>query len=158
MRQGNGQFYRYITILGLFCLLFSITSTIASEFETRSIILKTTSQEIRLRVEVADSQALRNKGLMYRAALAPMTGMLFDFNKPTSVFMWMKNTLLSLDMLFMDEQGKILYIKERTKPGSLDTISASLPVRAVLEVEAGFVQRYQIRIGDTVKDIIFSSN
>jgi uncharacterized protein len=158
MRQGNGKFYRWILILGLFCLLFSIQSTTASEFETRSILLKTTSQEIRLRVEVADSQALRNKGLMYRETLAPMTGMLFDFNKTTTVSMWMKNTPLSLDMLFMDEQGKILYIKERTKPGSLDTISASLPVRAVLEVEAGFVQRYQIRIGNTVSDIIFNSN
>lgn len=111
-----------------------------------------------LSVEVAHSHSLRNKGLMYRKELAPMTGMLFDFNKTTPVFMWMKNTPLSLDMLFIDEQGKILYIKEYTTPGSLDIISASQPVRAVLEVAAGFAQKYDVRIGDTVKDIIFNSN
>ncbi|WP_443024216.1 DUF192 domain-containing protein [Sneathiella sp.] len=152
-----GKFYCSCTLVALFCLLFSTTSTDASEFETRSISVKTVSQEIRLLVEVADNQSLRNRGLMYREMLEPMSGMLFDFNKPTPVFMWMKNTPLSLDMLFIDEQGKILYIKENTIPGSLDTISASQPVRAVLEVAAGFALRHEIRIGDTVKDIIFSN-
>ncbi|USG59693.1 DUF192 domain-containing protein [Sneathiella marina] len=120
--------------------------------------MKTTSQEIKLVVEVADNQAAREKGLMLREALAPMTGMLFDFNDLKPVFMWMKNTPLSLDIMFIDDRGEIIFIKEYAQPGSLEVISAPQPVRAVLEVVAGFAERHDIRIGDTVEDIIFSNN
>jgi hypothetical protein len=94
---------------------------------------------------------------MFRRSLAPDSGMLFDFKTPSMATMWMKNTLIPLDMLFVDEHGRIVNIAERAVPESTDTIAAAAPVRAVIELNGGTVARLGIRPGDQVVFPIFGA-
>jgi uncharacterized protein len=108
-------------------------------------------------VEIADTDLLRARGLMFRQRLPEDRGMLFDFGSPRKVSMWMKNTYISLDMLFIREDGTIVYIAENTVPKSLDTIGVNEPVVAVLELVGGSAKRLGIRSGDTVYHRIFKN-
>jgi uncharacterized membrane protein (UPF0127 family) len=108
-------------------------------------------------VEIADTDALRARGLMFRQRLPEDRGMLFDFGTPRQVSMWMKNTYISLDMLFIREDGTIAYIAENTVPKSLDTVGVSEPVIAVLELVGGSAKRLGIRAGDTVYHRMFKN-
>src|SRR4029078_1297165 len=85
------------------------------------------------------------QGLMFRRSMAPDAGMIFDFKTPSMATMWMKNTLIPLDMLFVDARARIVNIHERAVPGSLDTIAAAAPVRAVVELNGGTAARRGIR-------------
>ncbi len=108
-------------------------------------------------VEIADTEPLRTRGLMFRQRLPEDRGMLFDFETPRPVSMWMKNTLIPLDMLFIREDGTIAYIAENTVPQSLDTIGISEPVLAVLELAGGTAKKRGIRAGDKVYHRIFGT-
>lgn len=99
-------------------------------------------------VEVATTEEQLAQGLMYRPSLAADAGMLFDFGGSRPVSMWMKNTLIPLDMLFLADDGRVVGVAERAVPRSLDLISAPEPVRGVLEVNGGTVSRLGIRPGD----------
>ena len=105
--------------------------------------------------EVADTEELRTRGLMFRHFLPDDKAMLFDYQKPRPVAMWMKNTNISLDMLFIREDGTIAAIAENTVPQSLDTISVQEPVRGVLEMAAGTVKRLGLKQNDKVYHRIF---
>jgi uncharacterized membrane protein (UPF0127 family) len=105
--------------------------------------------------EVADTEELRTRGLMFRHFLPEDKAMLFDYQKPRPVAMWMKNTNISLDMLFIREDGTIAAIAENTVPQSLDTISVQEPVRGVLEMAAGTVKRLGLKQNDKVYHRIF---
>jgi uncharacterized membrane protein (UPF0127 family) len=107
--------------------------------------------------EIADTEELRTRGLMFRHFLPEDKVMLFDYQKPRPVAMWMKNTNISLDMLFIREDGTIAAIAENTVPQSLDTISVQEPVRGVLEMAAGTVKRLGIRPNDRVYHRIFKT-
>ncbi len=102
------------------------------------------------RVEVAATEPERNQGLMFRQELAPDHGMLFVFARTTRIAMWMKNTPLPLDMLFIADDGLIVDIHERAVPFSLDTIAAKRRARYVLEVNGGTVDRLGLAVGDRV--------
>jgi len=108
-------------------------------------------------VEVATTEEEKQTGLMYRKELADGKGMLFDFNPEQEVSMWMKNTYVSLDMIFIRADGRILRIAENTEPMSTKIISSRGPARAVLEVVAGTAQKYGIRAGDRVGHPLFGS-
>jgi len=108
-------------------------------------------------VEVATTEQEKQTGLMYRKELADGKGMLFDFNPEQEVSMWMKNTYVSLDMIFIRADGRILRIAENTEPLSTKIISSRGPARAVLEVVAGTAQKYGIRPGDRVGHPLFGS-
>lgn len=108
-----------------------------------------------LTVELAETPEHRAKGLMFRKELADNRGMLFDFKETRSVSMWMKNTPLSLDMIFTDKKGVVLYIARNTVPYSEDIISPGMPVHAVLEVKAGVAHRLGIGPGDRLVTPIF---
>ena len=101
-------------------------------------------------VEIADSEPERNQGLMYRQELAPDHGMLFVFPRTTRIAMWMKNTPLPLDMLFIAEDGRVVDLHERAVPFSLETIAAGRRARYVLEVNGGTVDRLGLAVGDRV--------
>ncbi len=94
---------------------------------------------------------------MFRPALAPDAGMLFDYKQPTVATMWMRNTLIPLDMLFVDAQGTIVNIHQRAVPQSDDVIAASAPVRAVIELNGGTAARLGIKPGDRVLYPIFGN-
>jgi uncharacterized protein len=107
--------------------------------------------------EIADTEALRERGLMFRHILPPDKAMLFDFEKPRPVTMWMKNTNIPLDMLFIRADGTIAAIAENTVPKSLDVVGVQEPVRGVLEVAAGTVKRLSLKQNDRVYHRIFNT-
>ena len=106
-------------------------------------------------VELAATDAERSKGLMFRRELPEGTGMLFDFKQDINVTMWMKNTYVSLDMIFIRADGRIQRIAENTEPELEKIIAAGGSVRAVLEVVAGTARKLGIRPGDRVAHAIF---
>ncbi|MGO4510914.1 DUF192 domain-containing protein [Bradyrhizobium sp. MOS001] len=108
-------------------------------------------------VEMATTEEEKQTGLMYRKELADGKGMLFDFKPEQEVSMWMKNTYVSLDMIFIRADGRILRIVENTEPLSTKIISSQGPARAVLEVVAGTAQKYGIRPGDRVGHPLFGT-
>ncbi|MEL6858350.1 MAG: DUF192 domain-containing protein [Pseudomonadota bacterium] len=108
-------------------------------------------------VEVANDRDEIAFGLMERETLEAGTGMLFDFDPPREPAMYMKNTLISLDMLFIASDGSIEMIARNAVPGSLRTISAGVPVRAVLEIGGGRAAELGIQPGDTVQYPLFGN-
>lgn len=112
----------------------------------------------KLDVWIADNDARRARGLMFVEDLAADSGMLFIYPRPQPVAMWMKNTHLPLDMLFVSANGRVHRVVENTTPMSLDTISSDGAVLAVIELKAGSAARMQIRPGAQVIHPAFSLN
>ncbi|WP_196502332.1 DUF192 domain-containing protein [Aestuariivirga litoralis] len=108
--------------------------------------------------EIADTEDLRERGLMFRHILPDDQAMLFDFQQPRPASMWMKNTYMSLDMLFVRQDGSIAALAENTVPKSLDTIGVNEPVRGVVELPAGTVKRLNIKRNDKVISHIFAND
>jgi uncharacterized protein len=106
-------------------------------------------------VELADDDTSRAQGLMYRRSLAPDRGMLFDFKRVEPISMWMQNTYVSLDMLFIRPDGTIARVATNTEPLSSRTVPSGEPVLAVLEVVAGTAARLGIKAGDKVEHPLF---
>jgi uncharacterized protein len=106
-------------------------------------------------VEVTRTEEQREEGLMFRRSMPLDQGMLFDFKEPMITQMWMKNTLIPLDMLFVDAHGRIVNIAANTVPKSLATISAAAPVRVVIELNGGVARTLGIKPGDRVEFPIF---
>jgi uncharacterized membrane protein (UPF0127 family) len=107
-------------------------------------------------VEIADTDATREKGLMFRRSLPEGSGMLFDFHQAQDVGFWMQNTYIPLDMIFIRADGRIHRIAENTEPLSTRTVRAGAPVRAVLEVIGGTARKLGIAPGDRVAHPIFA--
>ncbi len=108
-------------------------------------------------VEMALTPAQQMQGLMFRQTMEGDAGMLFVHERVRYASMWMKNTFLPLDMLFIEDTGRISHIVERTVPQSLETISSRGPVLAVLELNAGTVARLGIGAGDRVLHTAFGA-
>ncbi len=106
-------------------------------------------------VEIADNAASRERGLMFRKSLAPDAGMLFDFKTPQTVGFWMRNTLIPLDMLFIDKDGYIINLAANAIPLSEDTVPSRGVVLAVLELRGGRAAELGIEPGDRVRERIF---
>lgn len=111
----------------------------------------------RFHVWVAEDEARRERGLMFVKHMPANAGMLFAYPAPRLVSMWMKNTVLPLDMLFVNSTGKIEKVVENTKPFSLDTINSDVPVIAVIELNTGTCARLHIRAGARVIHEFFAS-
>ncbi|MGY4479050.1 DUF192 domain-containing protein [Bradyrhizobium sp. USDA 3364] len=109
-------------------------------------------------VEMATTEQEKETGLMYRKELADGKGMLFDFSPEQEVSMWMKDTYISLDMIFIGANGRILRIAENTEPLSTKIIASRGLAKGVLEVIAGTAQKYGIQPGDRVAHPLFGSH
>jgi len=105
---------------------------------------------ISLKAQMAVTKEELSEGLMFRQSLPENEGMLFDLQKMMIPSMWMKNTLIPLDMLFIDDKGIIVYIKENTVPYSEELIVPTTPCRYVLEINAGLSEKYGIKIGQSL--------
>jgi uncharacterized protein len=127
------------------------------QFSTSHLMIVSATGPHRFNVEVAETPGQMEQGLMFRRSLAPDAGMLFDFRKPTIATMWMRNTLIPLDMLFVDQQGLIVNIAQRAVPESDQTIAAAAPVRVVIELNGGTAERLGIQPGDRVLNPIFGN-
>jgi uncharacterized membrane protein (UPF0127 family) len=141
-------------LIACLALLWS-ASIQAQSFEPLAIV--SGSRRHAFQVEVARNDADRAQGLMFRRNMAPDRGMLFDFGRVQPISMWMQNTYIPLDMIFIRADGRILRIAENTEPLSTKIISSGGPARAVLEVVAGTAQKYGIRPGDRVGHPLFGS-
>ena len=127
----------------------------AAEKGTLEIVTKSGVRPFSVELAVTDEE--RAKGLMFRKEIAEGYGMLFDFKQDQMVTMWMKNTYVSLDMIFIKHDGRIARIAEHTTVLSEDIISSGQPVRAVLEVVAGTTSKLGIAAGDRVGHPLFQA-
>ena len=144
---------RHLLVVGLVVpglLLAALPAQALETFATSELTVHTAGGAHKFSIELAQSDAQMEQGLMFRRSLAPDAGMLFDFKRPTNVAMWMKNTVIPLDMLFLDEQGRIIDIHERAVPYSTDIIAGKAPARYVIELNGGTVARLDIKLGDQV--------
>lgn len=152
----RSQHHRFIP---LFWVLVSLLcSACAAEDEQDLCIRSLDGETHEFRVELVDTPEARRQGLMHRTKLADDQGMLFDFESTQPISMWMKNTPLSLDMLFIAESGRILRIERDTTPFSLRSIHSGRPARAVLEVLGGTTETLGIRVGDHVLHPVFDTH
>ncbi|WP_296515156.1 DUF192 domain-containing protein [Rhodopseudomonas sp.] len=126
----------------------------AADIQTLEIVTKSGVQIFS--VEMATTEQEKETGLMYRKELADGHGMLFDFSPEQPVTMWMKNTFIPLDMIFIRADGRISRIAEDTVPQSLKTIPSGPPAKGVLEVIAGTARKYGIVPGDRVAHPLFN--
>ena len=138
--------------LGWLALLWS-AAALAQTFEPLTIA--GASGRHAFQVEVARNDAERAQGLMYRRSLAPDRGMLFDFARVQPISMWMQNTYIPLDMIFIRADGSIARIAENAEPLSTRTIPSGEPVLAVLEVIGGTAARLGVKPGDRVEHPLF---
>lgn len=126
--------------------------TLVSSGKTSTATLVTETGRHSLSLELADTPEEREIGLMNRQSMPDGHGMLFDFKESRPVTMWMKNTLIPLDMLFMDASGTITRVATNAQPMSLDLIRSGGPVSYVLELNAGTAARYKAKKGDRLID------
>ncbi|EIM28871.1 DUF192 domain-containing protein [Microvirga lotononidis] len=141
--------------LSAFAVLVLIAgAAYAQAFESLSIATKG-GQRQTFKVEVARNDADRAQGLMFRRSMPADQGMLFDFGRVEPVSMWMQNTYLPLDMLFIRADGTIARIAANTEPLSTRTIPSGEPVLSVLELNAGSAAKLGIKPGDRVEHPLF---
>ena len=128
-----------------------------SVFPTEVLEIVTSNGSFKFSVEIADEVQERSKGLMFREAMLPTHGMLFDFGETSPVSMWMRNTPLSLDMVFIKQNGEIARIASDTVPFSETIISSGQPVSHVLELNAGMARQIGMQAGDEVIHSFFNN-
>lgn len=158
MRDGRKRVGR---LLGIGCFIAVILSTFLQHAGAADGPLAFPTSELSIRVgpetvhdftvELASTPAQHRQGLMFRRSLEADRGMLFVYDPVQTVSMWMKNTYISLDMLFIAPDGRIRKIVERAEPKSTRAIGSGGPVKAVLELRGGTSDRLDIAAGDRVE-------
>jgi uncharacterized membrane protein (UPF0127 family) len=141
--------------LAVFAATPGLTQPANVQFASSDLQIESGGQRHKFHVELADSDERRMLGLMYRTSMSADAGMLFDFKMDQPVSMWMRNTRIPLDMLFIARDGRIVNIAQRTVPFSENTIPSAEPVRAVLELNGGTAERLGIKPGDKVIHPLF---
>lgn len=127
-------------------------------FAAAELFIESGGKRLHFNIEVADTDEQRGLGLMYRKSMAADAGMLFDFKRDQPVSMWMRNTVIPLDMLFIARDGRVVNIAKRAVPFSESTIASDGPVRAVLELNGGAADRLGIKPGDIVIHALFRNS
>jgi len=127
-----------------------VTAQTPQSLPDSRLVIETKDGKVPFTVEVATTPKQREIGLMYRHSLAADRGMLFVYERSGPVAIWMRNTFIPLDILFLDDEGGIIHIQQRAVPQSLQTISAGASTRAVLELRGGSAARHGITRGDRV--------
>ena len=135
-----------------------LTTLPAAEARMRqdSLVLVTASGERKIAIEIAETPDEKALGLMYRTSVPELTGMLFPYGKPQEITMWMRNTYVSLDMVFIRADGVVHRIEANTEPLSERVIASNGDVTAVLELAAGAAARLGLGPGDKVRHAAFS--
>ena len=141
----------------LLVLAGAAQADVSTPLKVEAISIVTSQGSTTFQAEIADTPETRALGLMYRTEMAEDHGMLFDFGRTRPVSMWMKNTPLSLDMIFSDDKGVVLHVARNTVPYSEEIITPGMPVYAVFEVKAGTAHRLNVRPGDRLLTAIFGT-
>ncbi|HUF44262.1 MAG TPA: DUF192 domain-containing protein [Aestuariivirgaceae bacterium] len=143
--------------LVLVVLLIPAANRAAEPARIEPVVVETAQGRFTFTAEIADTPELRQRGLMFRHNVPEERAMLFDWGRVAPVSMWMRNTYVSLDMIFIAADGRVAKVAEATEPLSDATISSGEPVAAVLEVVAGTAQRIGLKPGDRVRHPMFAS-
>ncbi|MDZ7627529.1 MAG: DUF192 domain-containing protein [Parvularculaceae bacterium] len=150
--------FAIVATTGASCARDGAGPSSAAKLADQTLLIAAGEQSHRFTVEVVRTDEERSQGLMFRTSLADDAGMLFDFGpKPRPVSMWMKNTLIPLDMAFIAEGGRIVRIASMTTPQSLTSIPSGEDVVAVLEVRGGRFAELGIKAGDLVRHPMLGS-
>lgn len=140
-----------LLVVGVLLIPLPLAAQKPVEFDRDVLSIETKSGEIfEFDVELAESDEQKSRGLMYRREMGEREGMLFLYRRDQVVTMWMANTFLPLDMLFIERNGRIARIQANTVPQSREVISSRKRVRAVLELNAGTARSLGISVGDKV--------
>jgi uncharacterized membrane protein (UPF0127 family) len=154
------MFFSRALMLCMVLLLPSVLlaqSTAQQKLRTSPLIIQTAKGKQYFTVEMALSNKERERGLMFRETLGEDEGMLFFFEHDEQITMWMKNTLVPLDMIFIGADGEVAGVSENAVPKSLRHISSGVPVRAVLEIKAGLARRLQVEAGSVIRNVLFGN-
>jgi uncharacterized membrane protein (UPF0127 family) len=122
-----------------------------------TLVIETPARRVVFSVEIASDPASRERGLMFRLNLPEDRGMLFQYEEPQRIAMWMKNTFIPLDMIFIRSDGSVAEVVAHTVPHSLSIIEAKEAVIAVLEVAAGTAERLGIGPGAVIRHRFFGN-
>lgn len=123
-----------------------------------TLTLVTASGEHVINVEIAETAEDKTMGLMFRTSLADNAGMLFPYAPPQEATMWMRNTYIALDMVFIRADGVVHRIERRTEPFSERIIASQGDVTGVLELKAGSADRLGLKPGDRIRHRLFGAN
>lgn len=156
MRRGFGAALGALAVLAvgaLFC------PAVADEtaFAKSELRIESGAGKLRFDIELAETPAQQARGLMFRADLAADAGMLFVYGAERHISMWMKNTLIPLDMVFLSSAGEVLRIERWTTPLSERPIHSGAPSAAVLELRGGTADRLGLRPGDRAIHEVFGN-
>lgn len=131
-----------------FLIQFNNNILFASDIKTGVVELKKSNTFFN--VDIADTQQKRSKGLMFRSVLDIDRGMLFVFPTESYVSVWMKNTLLSLDIIFISKNMMIVDLVEKTSPMSEDIYTSKENTKYILEINSGLIKSLNINLGDKI--------
>ncbi len=135
-----------------FATLCFVSSPLIAGTPSEGVLeIKTESDSVKIQIEIADEPDERSRGLMFRESLDALSGMLFIYPTPRIASFWMKNTLIPLDIVFVDAEGRVATIAPQTTPLSLKPVTSGVPVLTVLEVAGGEAERLGIAVGDAVE-------
>ncbi|MDO4162201.1 MAG: DUF192 domain-containing protein [Pseudomonadota bacterium] len=151
---------KILKIMTLSALILASACSKDENNKTEKLLIQSGETQYEYEIEVADTKETLYHGLMGRNSLPENSGMLFDITivpKDLDVAMWMKDTLIPLDIIFIDENGEIFYIHENAEPNSTTGIIPPKRPRAVLELNAGQVKDKQIKVGDSVKNRVLGN-
>jgi uncharacterized membrane protein (UPF0127 family) len=155
----NNKIYIFLVAIFIFQLSCKeetkkviVTAPVAFKKEGKLRILKKESDSliINLDIEIADTDYERETGLMYRSSMAPKQGMLFVFDDVSMHYFYMKNTEIPLDLIFVDNQMSIASFQKNAQPMNENSLTSKVPVRYVLEVNAGMADKWSLELGDSI--------
>lgn len=153
--SGGGRWFAALTVL--LAAMMTAAGVDAAKLRVEPVVLVSETGRHTINAEIADTPGTRATGLMFRRSLAPDAGMLFIYDAPQNVTMWMKNTYISLDMIFADASGTIIRIARETEPFSTDIIESGGQAKVVLEVAAGTAKRLKLKPGDRLEHAALSA-
>ena len=142
--------FHFKSYISAIILLFFLLNTLLNAQETTNIIIKNNIKDIYFNVEIAREKVDRDKGLMFRKNLNLGKGMLFIFPNESKVSMWMKNTLISLDIIFVSKNYKIVDIVNNAKAMSKEILTSRVKAKYAVEINAGLVKKLNIKIGNNI--------
>ncbi|MEP1327869.1 DUF192 domain-containing protein [Pseudophaeobacter sp.] len=145
-------------VFGLVFGLSNSTPVSAADCRPDRVDLRGGWGQISFSVEIADTDALRAQGLMFRETLPRGSGMLFVYPKPQRAAFWMKNTLIPLDIIFLNETGQVTRVHAGAVPGDLTPLPGGDDVFAVLEINGGLAAKYGISTGSQMRHKVFSNS
>lgn len=142
----------------IFAVYATFTGAALADCENNRVLLTGDWGSVSFSVEIADDDEERAQGLMFRERLPASSGMLFVYEEPHDLSFWMRNTLIPLDMIFLDTEGRVVRVHENAIPGDETPIRAGAPAVSVLEINGGLARRIGIDADTVAQHPAFGPN